>query len=260
MGIKQHFYEDGTVIDMAFKIVVGYDGSDGAKAALDKAVDLAGRLSSEVLLTCAYGGPEAYSAEPLTLRHTLQEAGETLISDAMARSANSGVSIEPLLVDLDRESAAQGLLSVARQRRAEMIVVGAHGQSPIAAMLLGSTTYKLLHITSKPLLVVPAAQGSPTSELPSKIVVGYDGSDGAKAALDAAVGLAGRLSGKVLVIHGYGGPGSSGCLWRSSNSARSCSPTRWRAAGGAAWQSSPCSSMPVQPRACWAWRAGDAPR
>ena len=42
---------------MAFTIVVGYDGSDGAKAALDEAVDLARQLSGKVFVTYAYRGP-----------------------------------------------------------------------------------------------------------------------------------------------------------------------------------------------------------
>jgi nucleotide-binding universal stress UspA family protein len=44
-----------------------------------------------------------------------------------------------------------------------MIVVGTHGESPLRTMVLGSTTYRLVHITTKPLLVVPAAKRRRTS-------------------------------------------------------------------------------------------------
>ena len=150
---------------MAFRIVVGYDGSDGAKAALDEAIDLARRLSAKVLLTYAYGGPRTYTGESLAPRGTLEELGETLLDDARALGerllgealtrSGDGVSIEPVLVD---DGPAQGLLTVARQQRAQMIVVGTHGESPIGAMVLGSTAYKLVHSTTKPVLVVPAAK------------------------------------------------------------------------------------------------------
>jgi hypothetical protein len=46
----------GGTADMASGIVVGYDGSDGAKAALDEAIDLAKQL-----VTYAYGGPKTYA-------------------------------------------------------------------------------------------------------------------------------------------------------------------------------------------------------
>ena len=39
-----------------------------------------------------------------------------------------------------------------------MIVVGTRGHSPLRAMVLGSTTCTLLHITTKPLLVVSTAK------------------------------------------------------------------------------------------------------
>jgi nucleotide-binding universal stress UspA family protein len=137
---------------MAFKIVVGYDGSDGGKAALDEAVGLAQRLSGEVLVTYAFGGRKQYAGAPLTPRRTLRGLGEKLLEEALARIADSGVLAEPVLVDDD---AWQGLRSVAGQHDAAMIVVGTHGESPITGMLLGSTAYRLVHSSTMPVLIVP---------------------------------------------------------------------------------------------------------
>jgi nucleotide-binding universal stress UspA family protein len=137
---------------MAFRIVVGYDGSDGAKAALDEAVGLAKQLSGKVLVTYAFGGPKQYSGAPLTPRKTLQEMGAQVLEEAVARLEKSGVAAEPILVD---DNAYQGLMSVADQHDAMMIVVGTHGESLISAVLLGSTAYRLVHTSTKPVLVVP---------------------------------------------------------------------------------------------------------
>ena len=150
---------------MAFTIVVGYDGSDGAKAALDEAVGLARLLSGNLFVTYAYGDPRSYSGAHLGPTDTLAELserllaesralGEQLLAEALERSGGN-VSIEPVLIEA---SPAQGLLGVARQQRAKMIVVGTHGESPIGAMVLGSTAYKLVHSTNKPVLVVPTAK------------------------------------------------------------------------------------------------------
>ena len=138
---------------MAFKMVVGYDGSDGAKAALDEAVGLARQLSGEVLVTYAFGGRKQYAGAPLAPRRTLQGLGEKLLGEALARIADSGVSAEPVLVDDD---AWQGLRSVAGQHGAGMIIVGTHGESPLTGMLLGSTAYRLVHSSTTPVLIVPA--------------------------------------------------------------------------------------------------------
>lgn len=140
---------------MAFKIVVGYDGSDGAKAALDEAIGLAQQLSGKVLVTYAFGGPKSYAGAPLTPRKKLKELGEKLLDEALARAGGASDLVEPVLVD---DNAAQGLLSVALQHRAGMIVVGTHGESLISGILLGSTAYRLVHNATKPVLVVPSAK------------------------------------------------------------------------------------------------------
>jgi nucleotide-binding universal stress UspA family protein len=140
---------------MAFKIVVGYDGSEGAKAALAEALSLARQVSGKVIITYAYGGPKTYAGAPLTPRRQLKELGEKYTTEALKQASGSGVAIESVLVE---ENAFDGLLSTARQHRADMIVVGTHGESPIRGALLGSTTYKLVHNTTKPVLVVPASK------------------------------------------------------------------------------------------------------
>ncbi len=137
---------------MAYKIVVGYDGSEGGKAALDEAVGLAGLLSGEVLVTYAFGGRKQYAGAALTPRRALQDMGEKLLEEALVHVGDSGVKVEPVLVDDD---AWQGLRSVADQHKAAVIVVGTHGSSPITGMLLGSTAYRLVHSSTTPVLIVP---------------------------------------------------------------------------------------------------------
>lgn len=137
---------------MAYKIVVGYDGTAGGKAALDQAVDLARRVSGELVVTYAFGGRKQYVGAPLTPRRTLQDMGEKVLSEAMAGLADSGVAAEAVLVDDD---GWQGLRSVADQHDAAMIVVATHGESPLTGILLGSTAYRLVHTSTTPVLIVP---------------------------------------------------------------------------------------------------------
>src|SRR5665647_54816 len=86
---------------MAYTVVVGYDGSDGAKEALEKALELAKPLSGKVLITYAFGGPKQYSGAPLTPRRTLQELGEKLLHEAVERVSERGVDAEPVLVGIN---------------------------------------------------------------------------------------------------------------------------------------------------------------
>ena len=47
------------------------------------------------------------------------------------------------------------LISLAEEHDARAIVVGTHGESPIRGAILGSTPHKLLHLSERPVLVVP---------------------------------------------------------------------------------------------------------
>jgi len=139
--------------EMSFTIVVGYDGSPGATAALDEAIDLARRVSGKVTVANAYGGPRTYAGVPLTPRSALKELGEKVLNDAIEHGRQSGVPLEPVLVN---DSVAPGLLEVAHERDADLIVVGTHGESQLSGMLLGSTAYRLVHLSTRPVMVVPA--------------------------------------------------------------------------------------------------------
>jgi len=137
---------------MSFTIIVGYDGSSGAQAALDEAVELAQRVSGEVVVAYAYGGPRTYSGAPLTPRSTLKKLGESTLAEAIEHTRQAGVAVEPVLVN---DSVAPGLLDLAHERQADLIVVGSHGESAISGMLLGSTAYRLVHLATRPVVVVP---------------------------------------------------------------------------------------------------------
>ena len=54
----------------------------------------------------------------------------------------------------DRPAAA--LLSLAEKHDARFIVVGSYGESPLRSAILGSTPHKLLHLSERPVVVVPA--------------------------------------------------------------------------------------------------------
>ena len=47
-------------------------------------------------------------------------------------------------------------MKTADQLDARMIVVGSFGEPPLKGVILGSTPNKLLHLSSRPVLVVPA--------------------------------------------------------------------------------------------------------
>jgi nucleotide-binding universal stress UspA family protein len=137
---------------MPRSIVLGYDASDNACAALDKAVELAKVSGSRLVVVFAYEIPAAWGGETGDYRRAVKELGDQTAQHAAERLRDAGVEFE---VELVPERPAEGLVHVAERHGASMIVVGTHGEHPITGAILGSVPHKLLHISSIPVLVVP---------------------------------------------------------------------------------------------------------
>ena len=136
------------------QIVVGYDGSACGDAALDSALEIAGELGDSVTVVFGYA-----PARPLGRRDRRTRGGDRGAGregDGQGQGAR-----RPSRASRSRRSwcakrAAEALIEVAEQRDARMIVVGSFGDPPLKGMILGSTPNKLLHLSERPVLVVPA--------------------------------------------------------------------------------------------------------
>jgi nucleotide-binding universal stress UspA family protein len=135
------------------QIVVGYDGSACGDAALNSALEIAAELSDSVTVVFGYAPPGLWGGEIAEHEEAIEELGEKVMAKAKAQAAEKGVEIEAQLV---AKRAAEALIEVADRRDARMIVVGSFGDPPLKGMILGSTPNKLLHLSERPILVVPA--------------------------------------------------------------------------------------------------------
>jgi nucleotide-binding universal stress UspA family protein len=137
---------------MSAGIIVGYDGSDCAKAALRVAMEV-GRAYGE-RVTIAYG----YDVSPVggqdhDYLEALRELGTKRLEEAQALVADDAGQVDAVIVE---EAPAKALVQLADERDARLIVVGTRGERPLTGALLGSTPHKLLHLSDRPVLVVPA--------------------------------------------------------------------------------------------------------
>jgi nucleotide-binding universal stress UspA family protein len=136
-------------------IVVGYDGSACGEAALDEALRLAKPLGDEVTVVFGYAPPGIWGGEIAEHEEAIEELGEKVMGRAREQAAAAGTEIEQLLVP---KRGVDALLDVAEEREARMIVVGSFGEPPLKGIILGATTNRLLHLTDRPVLVVPAEE------------------------------------------------------------------------------------------------------
>jgi nucleotide-binding universal stress UspA family protein len=134
-------------------LVVGIDGSDGARAAVEEAVELAARLRAKVTFVHALSAPRSFVGDPLyqdVLSDEL-ECGRIALAEAAELAEAEGVDARTEIVEGD---AAEGLLLLARERDADVIVVGSRGLGSIRGALLGSVSRAITKHADLPVLVV----------------------------------------------------------------------------------------------------------
>jgi len=136
-------------------LVVGYDGSDAARAALVFAARQAGP-SGRVFVVHAYELPPDFLGSPNYDRvlSERRDRGEALLRDLpLQDDPLAGPEYAP-------QPPAQAIADVARARRADEIVVGARGIGRVRG-LIGSVSHELLHIADRPVVVIPLAAVRP---------------------------------------------------------------------------------------------------
>lgn len=136
---------------MSSGVVVGYDGSECAKAALRTAIEVGKAYNEKVIVAFGYE-LSPVGGELHDYHAALKDLANQRLAEATEVASAEGGQVEAAIIE---RSPAHGLVELANQRDARLIVVGTHGESPIRGALLGSTPHKLLQLSDRPVLVVP---------------------------------------------------------------------------------------------------------
>jgi len=142
-----------------FKVIVlGLDGSELSDRVIPVAQELAQNDGGQIevvhvreLMAGKAGGYPVHPNEDeleAKVRHQVEEL-------------NSGGTKASLhLVTTVSHGPAHAIADVAEELNADLIAVGTRGHTPVAGLLLGSVTQRLLHISPCPVLAVPPAHAN----------------------------------------------------------------------------------------------------
>ncbi|KAA6212289.1 universal stress protein [Streptomyces albofaciens JCM 4342] len=180
------------------RVVVGFDGSDHAVRALDRAADEAARRGTSLEIVCGW----PWGKHPLPDFGVTDDTGKLLYSSARrlmdaatervrARAAQVAVS-----ESLTTESAARALLRCGRD--AALTVVGTRGHGGFAGLLLGSVSLRVAAHCTTPLMVV-RGDGA---ERHHRVLVGVE-SEADDDALHFAFQEARRCAAELRVLHAW---------------------------------------------------------
>ncbi len=143
------------------RILVATDGSEGADRAVDYAARRAKADGAELLIVnviSGYGLPDkifmAFTHDQqIWLKEMLESQSAQTLTAARDRARKPGVGT--ILLESRTGEAAQTIIEIAQEMKADAIVVGKRGAGRVAGLLLGSVSQKLVVLSPLPLTVIP---------------------------------------------------------------------------------------------------------
>ncbi len=154
-------------------IVIGYDGSPDAQAAIDHAGELFGGEPARVLTVWepfvdllartgggAWSGLEGVDIEAIDAASAA--AAEARAEEGAERAERAGLTAQPCARPRD-VTVAEAILTEAEQGDAKAIVVGTRGLTGLKSLMLGSVSHAVLRHADRPVVVVPSPEVPGTS-------------------------------------------------------------------------------------------------
>ncbi len=136
------------------EIVVGFDGSGLRGMRARRGARHRREAGDRVVVVFGYAPPGLWGGEIADHEEAIEELGEKVVmARRRRRPPRTGWRSRS---SWSRRRAVDALLDAAERHDARMIVVGSFGEPPLKGMILGSTPNKLLHLSERPVLVVPA--------------------------------------------------------------------------------------------------------
>nr|WP_256354178.1 universal stress protein [Variovorax sp. dw_308] len=172
-------------------VIVGYTQDTGGQDALALARSIAAH-GGTTLVVCVVA-PESWGPSSLGVdqdyNRFVDEHATALLDSARAILRDApNVRYERIAA----KSATVGLTQAAEREAADLIVLGSASGNAVGRLLLGDVTDELLHMSSRPVAVAP--QGFASTAPPTRVTIGFSGTEGASSTVLHALGLAGALT------------------------------------------------------------------
>ena len=177
------------------KILIAYDGSQGADDALDDLPYTGLPPLAEALIVSVAevfapptGPAEVAGLVPPAVRKAWAEVTQA-VEAARARALQGRARVQALFpgwqvrAEASADSPAWEVIKQADTWHPDLIVVGSHGRSALGRLVLGSVSQTI--VTEARCSVRVARRHDRAGAAPARLVIGVDGSPNAKAAVDA---------------------------------------------------------------------------
>jgi len=139
------------------RILIATDGSAKSSKAVKEGIELAKAFGASVVAlnvineSVVANAVSQLGADRKDVESRLTAVGQKAVSEVQRMGSAEGVTVEPIV----RIGApAQMVVDIAGSEKADLIVIGAHGESGASRLLIGSVAHKVLYWATLPVLVV----------------------------------------------------------------------------------------------------------
>ncbi|MEO0144199.1 MAG: universal stress protein [candidate division WOR-3 bacterium] len=138
---------------MFSRILLAYDGSDGAKLALEKALELASQMKSKLFVLSVGRIPEYAGSisEIEEAKYQAQKYYSKMLNEVSERAKEKGIDVETII---RYGKPGDVIVDVANEIGADLIVIGIKKHHPLRRRLLGATADKVVDFANCSVLVV----------------------------------------------------------------------------------------------------------
>ncbi|MEW6594142.1 MAG: universal stress protein [Thermodesulfobacteriota bacterium] len=135
-------------------ILVAYDGSKFSEAALAQAIDMARACRSKLYVMHVVDLNVEYMAMTPGLEEQLEAAARKLLKKAENKVKKAGLACEAIMGYDDQPH--RPIVAEAKKHKVALIVVGTHGRTGLAKVLMGSVSQRIIGHAPCTVMVVPA--------------------------------------------------------------------------------------------------------
>jgi len=138
------------------RILIATDGSPGSRVAIDEGLGLAESLGAGVTFVSVRPAPSPVLGDPYYQRALTKELARarTALAEAVACARERGIECDAAVLEGD---VADEIVALARERDADVIVVGTRGLGQFKSRLMGSVSTAVVHSANRPVLVAHTA-------------------------------------------------------------------------------------------------------
>jgi nucleotide-binding universal stress UspA family protein len=186
-------------LEMYEQMVIAVDGSDEAKRAAQRGLQLAQDFDANVAVLSVVEQKALQLTETSDEKAQLRERGEMALTEIEGLASQYGQTVSTKLLE---GKPAVRISEYADEQNADLMIVGRQGLTGLGRRLLGGVTERILHRSNVPVLVISGEDNEDEMEADySRVLITTDGSENAEVAIPHGTIIAQRYGSDVHVLN-----------------------------------------------------------